>query len=278
MAFKIGSLLFLLIFGSFVLARIYAVGPLVWLKRAALRSRALEGTDRRELLDRVRQLLPQANDCNVIFSLHRENSSSGGSKVTVISTTYYYNVFVVDGDFLWVLPMAYDKRRRSYQLGTPVRFSASDVRQVRLTGKHGKTLTFHFLLELDGRKLELAMALTPYCFRLNKYYPFTLMQEEACEKARQTAERMAFIACSLSASALEKERLKDECGDYALYAVCASVFGLMCTPTESPIPVLACFAISLILFGVMLSKKQVPKVSAVLVLLAAVGAYLMMRP
>lgn len=89
---------------------------------------------------------------------------------------------------------------------------------------------------------------------------------------------MAFIACSLSASALEKERLKDECGDYALYAVCASVFGLMCTPTENPIPVLACFAISLILFGVMLSKKQVPKVSAVLVLLAAVGAYLMMRP
>ena len=225
MAFKIGSLLFILIFGSFLLARVYAVGPLVWLKRAALRGRALEGADRRELVARVQQLLPQANDGNVIFSLHRENSSSGGSKVTVISTTYYYNVFVVDGDFLWVLPMSYDKRQRSYQLGTPVRFSASDVRQVRLTGTHGKTLTFHFLLELDGRKLELAMALTPYCFRLSKYYPFTLLQEEA-----------------------------------------------------SLIPVLACFAISLILFGVMLSKKQVPKVSAVLVLLAAVGSYLMMRP
>ena len=271
MAFKIGSLLFILIFGSFLLARIYAVGPLVWLKRAALRGRALEGVDRRELVARVQQLLPQANDGNVIFSLHRENSSSGGSKVTVISTTYYYNVFVVDGDFLWVLPMSYDKRQRSYQLGTPVRFSASDVRQVRLTGTHGKTLTFHFLL-------ELAMALTPYCFSLNKYYPFTLLQEEACKKARQTAERMAFIACNLSASELEKGRLKDECGNYALYAVCASVFGLMCTPTESLIPVLACFAISLILFGVMLSKKQVPKVSAVLVLLAAVGSYLMMRP
>ena len=39
MAFKIGSLLFILIFGSFLLARIYAVGPLVWLKRAALRGR-----------------------------------------------------------------------------------------------------------------------------------------------------------------------------------------------------------------------------------------------
>lgn len=131
MAFKIGSLLFLLIFGSFVLARIYAVGPLVWLKRAALRSRALEGTDRRELVDRVRQLLPQANDGNVIFSLHRENSSSGGSNVSfalekadiasVSSAGLFMSVQATDGT-RYLLGTSWKKEFKSYlsQMGVPV--------------------------------------------------------------------------------------------------------------------------------------------------------------
>ena len=51
--YKIVTLLFILIFGSALLAKVYEVGPIIWLKRASRRQRALEGTDRRELVARV---------------------------------------------------------------------------------------------------------------------------------------------------------------------------------------------------------------------------------
>ena len=54
---------------SDALARVHKVGPIIWAKRAA---GALEGANRRELVAQVQQLLPQANDGNVVFSLHRE--------------------------------------------------------------------------------------------------------------------------------------------------------------------------------------------------------------
>lgn len=41
--------------------------------------------------------------------------------------------------------------------------------------------------------------------------------------------------------------------------------------------VLVCFGISLVLFGVMISKKRFPKASAVVVLMEAAVAYWMMR-
>ena len=51
--YKIVTLLLILIFASAVLAKVHEVGPIIWLKRAARRQRALEGTDRRELVARV---------------------------------------------------------------------------------------------------------------------------------------------------------------------------------------------------------------------------------
>ena len=41
--------------------------------------------------------------------------------------------------------------------------------------------------------------------------------------------------------------------------------------------ILTCFGISLLLFAVMLAKKQVPKVSAVVVILEAAVSYMIMR-
>lgn len=77
-SFQILTLVLILLFVSAVLARVHEVGPIIWFKRAARRERAQEGTDRWELVARVQQLLPQANDGNVMFSLHRESSASGG--------------------------------------------------------------------------------------------------------------------------------------------------------------------------------------------------------
>ena len=269
--------LIVLVVLSVLMARTYEVGPIIWIKRACRRKRALEGTDRRELVARIQQLLPQANDDNVLFSLHLERSTHSGSKVTVTSTTYYYMVFVADGDCFWVIPMSYDRRRRSYQLGTPVPFSADVVKQVRLTGKRGKTLTFHFLLEVGDQQQEINMDLTSFHFRKNSFYPFDLMQETACNNAQQLAEKMASTACNLTPEDLELGRKKDECSDYGIYAACAGFFGIMFASAELLPVVLACFAISLILFAVMIAKKQFPKASAVVVLIEAVVAYMLMR-
>lgn len=103
-------------------------------------------------------------------------------------------VFVVDEDSFWIIPMAYDKHKEAYALGTPVSFSTADVRQMRLTGTRGKNPTFNFYLGLDGRQLEIDMDITPYCFRKNACYPFDLVQEEACDKAMKLAEKMALTA------------------------------------------------------------------------------------
>ena len=88
------NLLIVAVVVTIVGARI-GVGPVLWLKRARGRRAAQEGRQRRELVERVRQLLPQANDGNVIFSMRVESSSSGGSQVKVITNTYYPLVYVV---------------------------------------------------------------------------------------------------------------------------------------------------------------------------------------
>ena len=274
---KILTVLLILLVLFAVLAKFCETGPFIWIKRAACRQRALEGADRRELIARVQQLLPQANDGNVVFSLHRESSARGGSQFTIISSTYYPMVFVADGDSFWMIPLAHDRWKHSYTLGTPQQFSAGDVRQVRLTGKRGTTLTFTFLLELDGRKREIDMDLTPFCFRKNRFYPFNLMQDAACNRAMQLAEQMALAACRLTPEDLEAGRQKSECSNYGTYAACAGVFGVMFAAAGSLPVVLICFGISLIFFFVILSKKQIPKFSAVVVLIEAEVAYLLMR-
>ena len=275
--YQVMILLLAVLFGCIMVAKIYEVGPVIWAKRAARRGRALEGSDRRELVARVQQLLPQASDGNVVFSLHRESSASGGSQFTILTSTYYPMVFVVDGDSFWMIPMAYDKRKRAYALGVPERFSAGDVRQVCLTGTRGKTMTFNFHLELDGRKREIDMDITPFCFRKNAYYPFDFMQETACDKAVKLAEKMALAACHLTPEDLEAGRVKDECSNYGTYAACFGMFGVMMAAGEILPAVLVCFGVSLVLFGVMLTKRRIPKVSAVVVLIEALIAYSMMR-
>ena len=105
---KILTVLLILLVLFAVLAKFCETGPFIWIKRAACRQRALEGADRRELIARVQQLLPQANDGNVVFSLHRESSARGGSQFTIISSTYYPMVFVADGDSFWMIPLAHD--------------------------------------------------------------------------------------------------------------------------------------------------------------------------
>lgn len=71
--------------------------------------------------------------------------------------------------------------------------------------------------------------------------------------------------------------MKDECSNYGTYPACSGVFGVMFAAAEILPVVLVCFGISLPLFGVMLSKKQVPKISPVVVLIEAVIAYSWIR-
>ena len=62
-----------------------------------------------------------------------------------------------------------------------------------------------------------------------------------------------------------------------LGSIFAGVFGVMFAAAGSLPVVLICFGISLIFFFVILSKKQIPKFSAVVVLIEAAVAYLFMR-
>lgn len=271
------SILLALAFASMLVARRYVVGPVIWIRQALHRNRAQEGTDRRELLARVQQLLPQANENNVVFSLHHESSTHGGSKVSVVTHTYYARVFVADGDALWVIPMDYDRRKRDYALGQPACITAEVVKGVQLTGKRGKNLIATFSLEADGQSMDIAMDMAPYCFRKNPFYPLDLMQEAACETAMETVEKIARTACNLTPEDLEAGRLKEECSNYGLYAGIAAVIGVLAAPAESIIPTVICFVIAFAFLGLILVKKQIPKVSAVVVIAAIVLAVMLAR-
>lgn len=72
------------------------------------------------------------------------------------------------------------------------------------------------------------------------------MQDAACDRALQVAEQMALSAC-------------------------AGFFGIMFTSVKLLPIILACFGICLILFVVMLAKKQIPKVSTVVTILEKIG-------
>ena len=271
--FGLGSILLAVAFASMLVARRYVVGPLIWLRQAMHRQRAEEGSDRRELLARVQQLLPQANENNMVFSLHHESSTHGGSKVSVVTHTYYARVFVADGDSLWMIPVDYDRHKKSYALGQPGRITTDLVKKVRLTGKRGKNLIATFDLEVNGQELTIAMDMAPYCFKKNPFYPFDMLQPAACDAALETVERIARTACNLTPEDLEAGRLKDECSNYGLYAGLAAVIGVLAAPAESIVPTVICFVIALAFLGLILVKKQVPKVSAVVVLIALVAAF-----
>ena len=263
--------------GSMLVARRYVVGPVIWLRKALHRNRAEEGADRRELLARVQQLLPLANENNMVFSLHHENSTHGGSKVSVVTNTYYAQVFVADGDALWVIPIDYERHKKSYVLGQPGRITAEVVKSVRLTGKRGKNLIATFYLEVDDRTIEIAMDMAPYCFRKNPFYPFDMMQPSACDTALETVEKIARAACDLTPEDLEAGRLKDECSNYGLYAGLTAIIGVLAAPAESIVPTVICFVIAFAFLGLIVVKKRVPKASAVVVIAAMVMAAMLAK-
>ncbi len=277
LSLRIFTIVLIVVVVSILEAKFYEIGPVIWIKRSLRRKYALEGKDRNELLSRVQELLPQVNDSNTVFSLHKTTSHHSGGSVQVATNTYDLHVFVVDNDSFWVIPMEYSRWKKSYQLGRPGKFSTDSVKDVSLTGKHGKHLIFTFLLEINGQQITINMDLVPFCFRKNSFYPFDLMQEIACENAFQTAEKMARIACDITPEELEESRLKDECLKYGTYAGCAGAIGILSAPSVSIIPSIVCFVIAFLFLGMMVLKNQPPKFSALVVLIELAIAYLLLK-
>ena len=257
----------------------YNIGPVIWIRRSRGRARALEDdASRRELVERVRQRLPQANDQNVIFSLQVESHTSGGGRMRVTTYTYYYKVFVVDADCLWILPFSYDKRTRSYELGSPIPLTRDLIQRVSLAGKRGRKLTVSFTLNPEAGLDKIDMVLEPLQFQRNKFYPFDFLQEDACAKAMDLTEKLALSACGLTPEDLEETRLEDECNNYAIAAGFCGFFGIIAAYASHALFLpLILFAAALALFGLMISEKQMPKISLVIVIVEAVIAFLIIR-
>lgn len=257
----------------------YNMGPVIWMRRSRGRARALEDdASRRELVERVRQRLPQANDQNVVFSLQVESHTSGGGRMRVTTYTYYYKVFVADTDCLWVLPFSYDKKTRGYQLGDPVSLTRDLIQRVSLAGKRGKKLTVSFTLKPELGVDKIDMVLEPLQFQRNKFYPFDFLQEEACGKALDLTEKLALSACGLTPEDLEETRLEDECNNYAIAAGFCGFFGIVAAYASHALFLpLILFAAALALFGLMISKKQMPKISLVIVIVEAIVTFMILR-
>ncbi len=257
----------------------YNMGPVIWMRRSRGRARALEDdASRRDLVERVRQRLPQASDQNVVFSLQVESHTSGSSRMRVTTYTYYYKVFVADTDCLWVLPFSYDKKTRGYELGDPVPLTRDLIQRVSLAGKRDKKLTVSFTLKPELGLDKIVMVLEPLQFQRNKFYPFDFLQEGACAKAMDLTEKLALAACGLTSEDLEETRLEDECGNYAVAAGLCGFCGIIAASVGNTLLLpLALFAAALGCFGVMLSKKQMPKISLVIVIVEAVVAFLLFR-
>ena len=251
------------------------MGPAIWIKRECGKARALNSDSaRQELVRRVQQLVPQASSQNVVFSLQEEVSHLR----RVTTYTYYYKVFVADGDCLWVLPFSYDKKTGKYDLGQPAALTQDLIQNVTMAGKPGKRLSVTFRLKPELGSEAVVMVLEPLAFRKNKFYPFDFFQEEACGKAMAVTEKLALSACKMTAEDLEKTRLEDECGNYATGAGTCGSCGIIAASVSGSLPgTLVFFAGALAFFGVMLAKKQVPKISLVIVILEAVAAYFLMK-
>lgn len=256
-----------------------SMGPVIWARRSRGRARAQDDdSSRRELVNRVQQLLPQANDQNVVFSLQVESRTSGGSRMRVTTYTYYYKVFVADADSLWILPFSYDRKKRSYELGNPVPLTRDLIQNVRMAGKRGKKLEITFSLKPELGLDKVVMVLEPLQFRRNKFYPFDFFQEAACGKALAVTEQLALSACGMNAGDLEATRMEDECSNYATAAgLCGFCGVIAASVSHSLLLTMALFAVPLALFGIILSKKQIPKISVIVVAIEAVLAYFLLR-
>lgn len=168
-------------------------GPVIWVRRAVGRSRAQrDDRSRKELVERVRKLVPQAQEENTVFSILEKSSTRGGSQLKVTTTTYQYHVFVAEGGSFWIIPFFYD-RKGTYQLGSPVSLTREVVRKVEISGRTGKQQTVTFVLKEEVGPDRVVMVLEPFQFRKNRAYPFDFYQEEACERALSAAESMGLF-------------------------------------------------------------------------------------
>lgn len=166
----------------------------------------------------------------------------------------------------------------TYQLGQPVALTRELIRDVGMTGRRGKKMEVTFLLKPEAGPDKVVMVLEPLHFKKNKFYPFDLLQEEACGRAMDMAEKLALAACGKTAEELEAGRMKDECGNYATAAGLFGFFGIIAASvSNSLLLTLGLFAVAVAMFGVIVSKKQLPKISVIVVAVEAAAAYFLFR-
>ena len=262
-----------IIFSWVVTGWFYGFGPVIWARKATGRRRARSTRSRQELVLRVQQLLPQARDNNLVFSVEEERSASGGSKVQVTTSLYHYKVFVAEPQSLWILPFYYQKGPRTYELGTPVSLTRELIQDVTLSGHREKKLEVTFHLKPAVGLDKVVMVLEPFQFRKNRHYPFDFFQEEACTQAYATTQRLALLACGKDTMDLEDSRRKDACDDHAVTAFLCGFLGMAVAISGPPLPALILFGAAAVLLLRILVKGRIPKLSLVLVILEALGAY-----
>ena len=254
----------------------FAGGPVRLYRRYRGRTRAQEGSQRRTLVERVQALLPQASEETVLFSMEEKHSTSGGSQLTIMTTTYIPRVFVIDGERLWVIPVAVGKRHQ-YQLGEPVPITSRSIKRVSLQGTAGKREQYTFYVETQSGMVEVDMVVQPFVYQKNRYCPVDLVQEKACKQAVAMAQRMALLSCDMSVYDLEEDRQSNQGLRYATYAGCLGMLGVLSTPAETIAGVVFFFAAALVMFGLMLVNHRIPKFSALVVLVEAIVAYQLIK-
>lgn len=250
---------------------VFRGGPLGLYRCSRGKTRAQEGSQRKELVQRVQALLPQAKEDTILFSMHEKRSVRGGSHVTVVNTTYTPLVFVADGERLWVIPVQVGKRH-SYQLGNPIPLTSEFIKEVSLRGKAGQDQYIFSVETRDGTQ-EIPMAIQPFLYQKNRHCPVDLVQEEACRKMTALAQRLAFLSCHMSVEDLEEDRRKDRAIGYATIAGFIGMLGLMFAFLEDANATITLFIATLVPFALMLRNRQIPKISAIVVLVQAILSY-----
>ena len=156
---------------SDALARVHKVGLIIWAKRTAGVSVPWRERIAGSWWPRSSSSCPRpmtATWCSL----------SIGSQFTVLSSTYYPMVFVVDRDSLWMLPPVLQHAKAELCPGCP----GTVLRRRRAAGAPGrdvgKTLTFTAYLEMGGRKREIDMDLPPFYFQKKRFFSLTLCRTQ----------------------------------------------------------------------------------------------------
>ena len=87
------------------------------------------------------------------------------------------------------------------------------------------------------------------------------------------AQRLAFLSCHMSVEDLEEDRRKDRAIGYATIAGFIGMLGLMFAFLEDANATVILFIATLVPFALMLRNRQIPKISAIVVLVQAILSY-----